>query len=318
MRLGAQEVAVPDAQQAQQQRHVGLGRGGAEVVVDEVEPVEHLPEAVRADGDHQRQADRRVVRVASADPVPELEHVRRVDAEVGDLLRVRREGDEVLGDGDLSPVERVQQPGPCGSGVGDRLDGGERLGRDDEQRLGRVQVADGLVQVGAEARWVLYGSVRGGSGGFSRSWPAGKPQRGQSHVSGTCASLAKLGWVSCPLEHQKERRSRGADSPRSASPIGPAPTRLPRIALPLATVVTPCVMARRSESAFRFAASASVYVRPNARPVIGVTAPSPDASPMIGRAVLRVPDMGPYVGNAHPMRADRPPRSSARINPSSS
>ncbi|GAA4952439.1 hypothetical protein GCM10023224_41500 [Streptomonospora halophila] len=28
---------------------------------------------------------------------------------------------------------------------------------------------------------------------------------------------------------------RGADSPRSASPIGPAPTRLPRIALPLPT-----------------------------------------------------------------------------------
>src|SRR5438067_12371237 len=32
-------------------------------------------------------------------------------------------------------------------------------------------------------------------------------------------------------------RCRGADSPRSASPIGPAPTRLPRIALPPATVM---------------------------------------------------------------------------------
>src|SRR5689334_7309286 len=73
-------------------------------------------------------------------------------------------------------------------------------------------------------------------------------------------------------------RRRGADSPRSASPIGPAPTRLPRIALPLATVVTPCVMVPRSESAFRFAASASVDVRPNARPVMGVT-PAPRRSP---------------------------------------
>src|SRR5512134_2155962 len=34
-------------------------------------------------------------------------------------------------------------------------------------------------------------------------------------------------------------RKRGADSPRSASPMGPAPTRLPRIAFPLATIVAP-------------------------------------------------------------------------------
>src|SRR5450759_1174657 len=31
--------------------------------------------------------------------------------------------------------------------------------------------------------------------------------------------------------------TRGAASPRSASPMGPAPTRLPRIALPLATML---------------------------------------------------------------------------------
>src|SRR5580704_14494141 len=49
------------------------------------------------------------------------------------------------------------------------------------------------------------------------------------------ASEAKLGMVSCRLQHQKETRTRGAASPRSASPIGPAPTRLPRMALPLLT-----------------------------------------------------------------------------------
>lgn len=149
---------------------------------------------------------------------------------------------------------------------------GERLGED---RLA-VRVAAPLPHIG-EVRLVGLGARR--VRGLSRSCPAGKPQRGQSQVSGTCASLAKLGTVSCPLEHQKEMRRRGADSPRSASPIGPAPTRLPRIALPLATVVTPCVMVPRSESAFRFAASASVYVRPNARPVIGVTAPTPGRKP---------------------------------------
>ncbi|GGO51495.1 hypothetical protein GCM10012287_33650 [Streptomyces daqingensis] len=91
-------------------------------------------------------------------------------------------------------------------------------------------------------------------------------------MSGTCASLAKLGWVSCPLEHQKEMRRRGADSPRSASPIGPAPTRLPRIALPLATVVTPCLTVLRSIGNELRCGGALVYVGPNARPVTGVTA----------------------------------------------
>ena len=47
------------------------------------------------------------------------------------------------------------------------------------------------------ARWVLYGSVRGGEGGLALSLPAGKPQRGQSHSSGTAASLAKLGTTWC-------------------------------------------------------------------------------------------------------------------------
>src|SRR5258706_8197418 len=86
------------------------------------------------------------------------------------------------------------------------------------------------------ARCVLYGSVLGGSGVLSLSRPAGKPQRGQSQRSGIGASSANDGRVSCLLAHQNDTRLRGAASPRSASPIGPAPTRLPRIALPPATV----------------------------------------------------------------------------------
>src|ERR1700760_1099767 len=85
------------------------------------------------------------------------------------------------------------------------------------------------------ARWVLYGSTRGGAGGACSFCPAGLPHRGHSQVSGMAASVAKLGLVSCPFEHQNDTHTRGAASPRSASPIGPAPTLLPRIALPLLT-----------------------------------------------------------------------------------
>ena len=70
------------------------------------------------------------------------------------------------------------------------------------------------------------------------SCPAGKPHLGQSHSAGTSTvpSSANDGLVSCPFAHQYETLNRAIDSPRSASPIGPAPTRLPRIALPPAII----------------------------------------------------------------------------------
>ena len=47
------------------------------------------------------------------------------------------------------------------------------------------------------ARWDLYGSARGRPGGFCRSWPAGRPQRGQSHVPARGASAAKQDLDAC-------------------------------------------------------------------------------------------------------------------------
>ena len=98
-RLRAEEVVVPDGQQAHQQRQVALRRRGAEMLVHRVEAREHVAEVFGADGDHGRQADRRIHRVAAADPVPEAEHVGGVDAELAHRLGVGRERDEVLGDG---------------------------------------------------------------------------------------------------------------------------------------------------------------------------------------------------------------------------
>ena len=85
--LGVEEVGVPDAQQTEQHGQVGLEGGRAEVLVHGPEAGQHLPEAVGPDGHHDRQADGRGVRVATADPVPELEHVGGVDAEGGHLGR---------------------------------------------------------------------------------------------------------------------------------------------------------------------------------------------------------------------------------------
>ena len=59
---------------------------------------QHRFEVVHADGERDRQADRGPQAVAPADPVPEDEHVFRIDAELGDLRLVGRNRDEVLGD----------------------------------------------------------------------------------------------------------------------------------------------------------------------------------------------------------------------------
>ena len=99
-----------------------------------------------ADGRHHRQADRRVHRVAAADPVPEPEHVVGVDAEVVDQLLVRRHRDEVLGHRGVA--ERVGQPPPRRGRVRQRLQRGERLRRDDEKRCGRVESVQFGDQVG--------------------------------------------------------------------------------------------------------------------------------------------------------------------------
>ena len=116
------------------------------MLIHGVEAGQHLEEAFGADGDHRRQADRRVHRIAAADPVPELEHVARVDAELAHLRLVGGHRHEVLFDCRVA-AERVDEPGTSGAGVGHRLERGERLGRHDEQRLGRVQVASGLHEI---------------------------------------------------------------------------------------------------------------------------------------------------------------------------
>src|SRR5438046_1045570 len=109
---------------------------------------EHLAKSIGPDRDHQAQPDRGIVRITAADPVPEAEHVDRIDLELADLLLVRRDGHKVAGDGRWVSAEAGEEPLPGGLGIRDRLDRREGLGRHDEQRLGRVEVAGRLVDVG--------------------------------------------------------------------------------------------------------------------------------------------------------------------------
>ena len=142
--LGTEEVDVPDVEQTHQRDGIVLERRVAEVLVDGVEALEELLEALGAEHDDQRQAHGGVDGVAAADPVPETEGVCGVDTEGLNLLECGGNGDEVLChglgvlligtvDGTLS-LELLEHPGLDLASVGEGLERGESLGNDDHER----------------------------------------------------------------------------------------------------------------------------------------------------------------------------------------
>ena len=116
--LGAEEVGVPDAQEAHECRDIFFQWGGAEVLVHGVEALEEAHEVHRANGAHEGQADGAIYGVAAADPIPEREHVLGIDAELGYLLRIGGHGDEVLGHGGFVAIELLDEPAARGVRIG--------------------------------------------------------------------------------------------------------------------------------------------------------------------------------------------------------
>src|SRR5437867_9649437 len=94
--LRAEEVVVPGGQQTHQHRQIPLERRRMKMLIHLVEPVQHGAEMVRPDGDHRRKADRRIHRVTAADPIPELEHLGGINAELRYFRRIRRDGNQML------------------------------------------------------------------------------------------------------------------------------------------------------------------------------------------------------------------------------
>ncbi len=120
-----------------------------------VEAGEHLAEAFWTDGDHQREANGRVVGVAAANPVPELEHIPGIDAELLYFPGIGRDGDKVFRYG-LLAAQRAHAPRAGGMRVGQSFQRCKGLGGDDKERLRGIQIARRLdefaaVNVGDEA-----------------------------------------------------------------------------------------------------------------------------------------------------------------------
>src|SRR6266850_2519034 len=96
--LRAEKVVVPEGEQAHEHGQVGFERRGAKVFVHLVEAIEHGAEIIRADGNHGGKTDGRTHGVTAADPIPELEHIGSIDAELGNLSGIGRYSNEMLSD----------------------------------------------------------------------------------------------------------------------------------------------------------------------------------------------------------------------------
>lgn len=161
--FSAEEVVVPDPDQRQQYRQVFLRRGGGEVFVHRVRAGEQLNEIVEADGQNDGQADCRPQRVAAANPVPELEHVRRINAELAYRFTVGGQRRKVFRHV-LFVARGFQEPVARAVGVGHGFLSGEGFRRHQEQRGFRVHLFQhfsdvGPIDVGHEVHVevVLYG-----------------------------------------------------------------------------------------------------------------------------------------------------------------
>jgi len=94
--LGTEEVGVPDTQKTTDDGNVLLERGLLEVLVHGMGTSEELVEVVEANVESNTQTNGTPDTVTSTNPVGEAEHVLLVNAELGNLLLVGGEGDEVL------------------------------------------------------------------------------------------------------------------------------------------------------------------------------------------------------------------------------
>ena len=145
----AEEVVVPHADEGEDSGEVLFHRSSLEVLIHFVSTLVELHVVVEADTQSDGQTDGRPQRVAPANPVPEFEHVSRVDTESRHCFGVGGERDEVLCDGLFVTIEGLQHSFLGGLCVGHGFEGGEGLGCDDEEGFFQVDLLQGFSHVGA-------------------------------------------------------------------------------------------------------------------------------------------------------------------------
>ncbi len=104
---------------------------------------------VEADAESDRKTDGRPERVTAANPVPEFEHVSRIDTESGNGFGVRGECHEVLCNSLFVTVESLEDSFLCRLSVRHGFESRERLGSHDEEGFFEVDLLQGFGHVRA-------------------------------------------------------------------------------------------------------------------------------------------------------------------------
>src|SRR5437870_1794454 len=113
------------------------------MLVHSVEASQHLTELIGTKSDHQGKPDSRVIGVATTNPVPKLEHVGGINPELLHLPSISRDSNKMLRYC-LLTAQRPDTPLAGRLCVGQRLNSRKGLGRDDKERLCRVEIVSDL------------------------------------------------------------------------------------------------------------------------------------------------------------------------------
>ena len=149
MRRTVQEIAVPDPQQAKQDRHVLRHRRVTEMQVHPGRAGQHAGKGVGTNPDHHRQSDGRPQRIAPANPLVEIEHAVRIHAPAHRHIRRRRHG------GHAGPFGG--KPGARQRGVAHCLGRGEGLRGHDDKRSRRIAACQDIVKMArVDIRHVMH------------------------------------------------------------------------------------------------------------------------------------------------------------------
>ena len=114
--LGIKEIDVPETDQSHQNGQVPGQWRGSEMLVHFMSSCQQLIEFIHSYAQCNGKSDGRPQRITSADPVPESEHMLRVDAKAADLGLICREGHKMLCDIPLL-LRGSQKPTPCRMGI---------------------------------------------------------------------------------------------------------------------------------------------------------------------------------------------------------
>jgi len=99
MGCGIPEINVPETQQTQDDRHVFAKRGVVKMLVHGIGPLQKGLKALKANRQGGNQPNGAPYRITTADPIPENEHVGRVNAKGSHCFFIGGDGDKMLGDG---------------------------------------------------------------------------------------------------------------------------------------------------------------------------------------------------------------------------